>query len=115
MSSFWQAVAEAMENQAGRLKGINEYWERETIWSKGRIVPGLDPNEWRQDAFGSRIRKSDYGNCLTVYGWEIDHIIPLERGGSDTLGNKQPLQWANNRRKGDKLPAFASALRKISR
>lgn len=33
----------------------------------------------------------------------VDHIIPLNRGGTDTLHNKQPAHNACNREKSDKL------------
>ena len=39
-----------------------------------------------------------YGDCESPYGWEIDHINP---NGGDGIGNLQPLQWQNNRAKGD--------------
>ena len=33
----------------------------------------------------------------------VDHIIPLNKGGADTLDNKQAAHWNCNRDKGDKL------------
>ena len=38
------------------------------------------------------------------YGWKIDHIKPVAKGGTDDLNNLQPLQWANNRHKSDNYP-----------
>lgn len=35
---------------------------------------------------------------------EVDHIIPLSRGGVTTLNNLQTLCWKCNRQKGSKLP-----------
>lgn len=33
----------------------------------------------------------------------VDHIIPLNRGGTDTLANKQPAHRSCNREKSDRL------------
>ncbi|MBN2777877.1 MAG: HNH endonuclease [Bacteroidales bacterium] len=35
----------------------------------------------------------------------MDHIKPVAKGGGDDLSNLQPLQWQNNRKKGDDYPA----------
>ncbi len=39
------------------------------------------------------MKRTEYGNRDSQYGWEIDHINP---DGGDGLSNLRPLQWANN-------------------
>jgi len=41
---------------------------------------------------------------MAQWGWEIDHKKPVANGGTDDLDNLQPLQWENNRHKGDNWP-----------
>jgi len=74
------------------------------VWQKGQSIDGHDPGTWRRDMCGYAIRLSDYGNTNSQYGWEVDHIMPLAKGGTDELSNLQPLQWDHNRRKGDTYP-----------
>lgn len=74
------------------------------VWTKGRVIDGYDRNVWRYDMCGTPMKFSDYGNTNSKHGWEIDHIKPVAKGGTDDLSNLQPLQWDNNRRKGDTYP-----------
>ena len=66
------------------------------VWLKGDPIPGYDPRVWRRDAFGNVILFSARGDRRSEYGWEIDHIVPLSRGGNDHITNLRPLHWRSN-------------------
>lgn len=74
------------------------------VWEKGRVLGGHDPKVWRVDRCGALMKKTDYGMTNSQYGWEVDHIMPVSRGGKDDISNLGPLQWENNRKKSDAYP-----------
>lgn len=74
------------------------------VWNKGRKIDGYDSNVWRYDICGKPMKYMEYGNTNSKHGWEVDHIKPVAKGGTDDLSNLQPLQWDNNRRKSDNYP-----------
>ena len=45
-----------------------------------------------------------YGDTKSEYGWEIDHIKPLAKGGGNEMENLQPLHWKVNKKKGKRWP-----------
>ncbi len=85
----------------------------EAVWAKAKeqggftiLTRGLIPSAaLRKDTCGASIRRDAYGTTGT-YGWEIDHIKPVAKGGGDELDNLQPLHWENNRHKGDDWPKW---------
>jgi hypothetical protein len=74
------------------------------VWNQGRPISGIDPDEWRRDRCGVPIQRSKYGDISSKHGWQVDHIKPPGKGGTDDLAHLQPLQWGLNRYKGDDYP-----------
>ena len=77
---------------------------------KGNIIEKYDPNVWRRDACDHAIKFEEHGKT-SEHGWEIDHIKPQAKEGSDDLTNLQPLYWETNRTKGDTYPWNCSMLK----
>ena len=72
------------------------------VWKKAEMIGGADPKKYRQDPYGNKICKQAYGKKSQM-GWEIDHIKPKSKGGSDDIVNLQALKTKTNKYKGDSL------------
>ena len=77
---------------------------KQAVWQKGQIVHGYDANQFRKDRCGAWMEYKEHGNVNSPRGCEIDHDRPKAAGGGDELSNLQPLNWENNRHKGDNYP-----------
>jgi len=79
--------------------------EERAVWEKAQLTD--DPNA-RLDICGREIHFDKYGDTGSDYGWEIDHIKPVSKGGRDEIDSpwqdgvlcltchivlKQPKNW----------------------
>ena len=91
---------------------------KRSVWEKGQIVDGLNPDMYRKDPCGALIVWDKYGMQDNMYGWEIDHIFPkskLEDMGIsasliDDLRNLRPMQHENNASKSVDYPSYVAVV-----
>ncbi len=50
---------------------------------------------------GKKLFRNKYGNSQARGGWEVDHSIPVSKGGTDHLNNLLPSCIPCNRTKGN--------------
>lgn len=79
--------------------------DSDEVWEKGKV--SSKPNIWRKDHYGAWIAYVAYGKD-SKYGWEVDHILPVSKGGSDNIDNLRPLHFTSNKRRGDGSRPFTA-------
>ena len=86
--------------------------EIQQVWEKGRIEDGRIPDKVRKDNCGAWMERGRHGDRESIFGWEIDHIIPVADGGTNDIDNLRPLQWENNlaRENDPKAPCAVTCL-----
>lgn len=88
------------------------------VWNRASAVEGYDPTRFRKDACGAWIMWDKYGDTDSLYGWEVDHIVPQalleEKGFSkemiDRQENLRALQHENNASKSDDYPSYTAVV-----
>jgi len=71
--------------------------ELDRIFDKAKFVSEENEKKgFRKDVCEAWIQRSQHGNTKSPYGWQVDHIKPDSKGGSDDIGNLRPLHWKNN-------------------
>lgn len=81
---------------------------KKLVWEKAHKVPGYDADIVRKDDCGAWIMWDKYGRRDNVFGWEVDHIYPLAKGGDDDPQNLRALHCLNNSSKGDDYPSYVA-------
>jgi 5-methylcytosine-specific restriction endonuclease McrA len=80
---------------------------RHTKEQKAQIAKRRHQRRYRYDMFGNVTAIvyfcNDCGRVRSLDDLEVDHIIPVSLGGSDTLDNKQLLCSTCNRKKGNAI------------
>lgn len=93
---------------------MNEDELKELAWESAQVIVGINPKSCRKDACGAWIHYDEFNNTDSLYGWEIDHIIPifiLKQNKVPTElwnhpKNIRALHWENNRSKGNSYPIY---------
>ena len=88
--------------------------EEKAVWEKAIIISWNSPDKVRQDKCGATIHFDAYGDRGSPYGWEVDHIVAVAKGGGDEMENLQPLHWRNNVAKDDDLDIPANYCKVMS-
>jgi hypothetical protein len=76
----------------------------------GQQITKVNTKLFRQDACSAWIAWDEYG-CQSNFGWEIDLILPPEKGGTEIKSNLRALNWKNKQSKGNDFPFYKSAMK----
>lgn len=63
------------------------------VWERGRVMADADPAKWRQDACGAWIRREQFGNERSDFGWKAENVAV---GAPDDPDNLRPFHWRNS-------------------
>ena len=82
----------------------------ENVWLRANAIEGCDHHVWRKDEFGAWIKRSEYNNCESPFGWEIYKISST---GPTISLNCKPLQWQNKIAKSDNDQPYVKSKRQL--
>ena len=90
----------------------------QNAWNRATVVEGYDKDRYRKDACGAWIIRNKYGDTDSLYGWEVDHIVPqsllrdkgFSEGVIDNSLNLRALQHENNASKSDDFPSYTAVV-----
>lgn len=65
----------------------------QAVWEHARGVMGHDPTMWRKDECGAWIKRSQYANTSSEFGWVVDRRGPSNAGDPSSL---RAVHWRNS-------------------
>lgn len=91
---------------------------KQMAWEASRTVDGFNPDRVRLDACGAWISYEAYKDKESLFGWELDHIIPVTLLETfevpsklrDDPQNIRALHCRNNKSKGYSYPIYKAAM-----
>ncbi len=74
-------------------------------WNNAQVVDPINERlGFRKDTCGAWVRRDDFQNFNSDFGWDIDYVVPKAKGGTDAPTNVRPLHWRNGQaRRTDRL------------
>ena len=78
---------------------------KDRVWDAAKVIPGKDPDLYREDPYGNPVWWDLYGK-EEKEGWEVDHIVPRQSGGTNNLNNLQVLQYDLNRKLAESVDRY---------
>lgn len=84
-------------------------------------MEGYDGAIYRKDACGAWMIKEEYGNEESMYGWEMDWIVPrsylinvcgvdISKISRDCIENLRPMNCSNKAAKKNDFPMYRSVI-----
>ena len=88
-------------NKDAAMKLWNDVFGANTLWAADCFGTWMYKDDYGENQKG-RVRPGGDGNRY-LYGWAIDHIMPVAKGGKDDWNNLEPMHMANNLEKSDNI------------
>ena len=69
----------------------------EEIWRKAEIIIGVNPKYIRRDIYGNWIRKNDYNNFHSSFGWIAQTVKMQDFEEAEFYEKITPVHWKNKK------------------
>ena len=67
--------------------------ELEEIWRKGEVILGVNPKFIRRDIYGNWIKRNDFNNIHSSFGWTVSSVKIQKFGEGEYYETLMPVHW----------------------